>query len=1205
MSPTGLVPGAVISGLGHEQFRAVLNRLLTVEACIHKVPLTDLDLSCRDNDPDGGIDAKMRWPANSTHEVLKPGDTVLQFKSGKITLADIAKEFSKPGVRGALRHGARYVLLVGHDYVGKDANRRRAKLHQLCKDRRISPKRCEMLFGSQIARWVERHPSVIVMPELGLGYPGFATVEARLRNSELQNPWKPDDARSAIIKQIQLFARRETSSYVMRIEGPAGVGKTRVALEGLRHPGTEETAIYTPNADESIVSQLLMAIQGNPEAKAFVVVDECDRERQEVLKSYAELAEGRLLLLFVGPADVLSQSTVTSPDLFVLVPLSESKIREILSAAVGTITKEVSDIAVRLAGGYVKLALFVTHFVSQHKDIPAAELAKVDNVRTFLKRFVDLQTRRALQLLSLLARVGWEEELKDEAEALAKYFDVSMADFRHGAKALRDRGVVVPRGRYLYVSPDLLAISAAADLWDETGPELIDIVTVLPREGPRRELLKRLASMGSQPKVREAVEGLLGTEGLFKTLSDLDDAFRSEAFTILASALPDAAIIVLERIVDRAPLENLSDFRKGRRDVVWAIESLLRWPSTSLAAARSLMFLALSENETWANNATGTFCEYFHVHLSRSPIPLIDRMVLIDELIGRGDSVSRLLSAKAASAGLSRHESRSGSDIDPFSGQPYPGEWRPRTWPELWGAREAAIERLERISKGEDEGAMNARRELIDAAFAIVPEGMAKQSIQILETVVPQTDKEKRQLLDVARRLERDLKGSLSGDQIGQLRSVAEKCFDGSYFGRLKRWTGRHLHSDFNLDNPTAGDQETNRLIHSLADEGYKNGISDAELAWLASPEAENAWPFGFRLGQLDESHSLLNRIVSVSPQNFNALLFASYVIGRASLEGESFRDLVLDRIAATHPMLAFAGTWRGAGSRMGLDRILKLVESGQIPAESLGHLAWGGWTLAISADDVIRLVESMLNSGKPALLDAVSGILVNLLSRDPQAIEKAAPAIWRLIEIKPDRGWEWQWGKLASKLINRDPKRVISVVVKFFEDDDFVPIASDETLKVLEIATSVDPESAWGAVGDAMLNDDKVGMRLMIALGGSYGDLIPTETLISWAKKNLPRGPGIVARIISVRQSPLPERARALILNFPNDARIKGQFAASLQTGFSMGPYSNRIGTDLSIAEGWARDSSPAIRSWAHSMVRGLRAQLKRQKTLEEEEQF
>jgi hypothetical protein len=303
--------------------------------------------------------------------------------------------------------------------------------------------------------------------------------------------------------------------------------------------------------------------------------------------------------------------------------------------------------------------------------------------------------------------------------------------------------------------------------------------------------------------------------------------------------------------------------------------------------------------------------------------------------------------------------------------------------------------------------------------------------------------------------------------------------------------------------------------------------------------------------------------------------------------------------------MLAFAGTWRGAGSRKGLDRILNLVQYGQIPAEYLGNLAWGGWSLSLSTDDVIRLIDSMLDSNKSVLRDSASSILMNLLSRDPESIENADRAIWRLIEIRPDRSWEWQWGQLASKMVHYDPKRVVSIIVKFFEDDDFVPISADETMKALQMATCEDPQSAWGVVGNAMLKDDRTAMRLLLSLRGTYGDLIPTDMLISWAKSNLPRGPRVVSRIIAVRQSPLPERARALILNFPNDERIKHQFVATLQTGFHMGPFSDRISTDLSIAEGWAKDSNPIIRSWARDLTRGLKAQLKRQKTLEEEEQF
>lgn len=1205
MSLDGLITGKTVSNLGHEQFRKVLNTLLIVEANVKKVPLLSLDISCSDTDPDGGVDAKVQWPPGLNHDVLKDGETVLQYKSGKISLKQLKTEFNKPGVRKVLRAGGRYVMMVGNDYVGKRAAELRQELKNLCRNRRLPIKKCEILFGSQIARWICRHPSVAIMPELGKGYPAFVTVAGWLQQRELQNPWKPDAARTEIIDKVKSFVRRETSSYVLRIEGPAGVGKTRIALESVQENGMQESTIYTPNADAPSVIELLTLIQGDPATTATVVIDECDRETQGILKAYAAIAQGRLRLLCVGPADVLSQAPILSPEVFVLLPLSEEKIREILSESFGTITREISELAVRLAGGYVKLALFITEHLQRHKGLQPADLAKIDDVRTFLKRFVEPKTQKALQLLSILSRVGWEDEVADESKALAAFFGVDFYDFRAGANALQEQGVVVPRGRYLYVSPDLLAISAAAELWDVRGADLIEVVTTLPREGARRALLRRLASIGPQPTVRQAVEKLLGTEGLFTSLSDLDDKFRSEAFSILASALPEAAIEVLDRLVNVASREDLQSFKDGRRQIVWSIESLLRWPNTSMSAARSLLNLSLSENETWGNNATGIFCEYFNLRLSRSPIPYLQRLVLIDELMSQNsDPQSRLLATKAAKAGLNRFETRSGGNIDHYSGRTFPDEWQPRTVKELHDAREGVVERLVRIAQDDDEAAKEARNALIDGVFTLMGDRMSDQAVRVLETLSPHTDKERRAIVDVCSRFERDLKDRLSGEHIRRLEAVKTKIFDNNYSDQLKRWIGRRLHTDFNAQDPS-GYQEADAIVRALAEEGLKNGITDPEIEWLVSPEAENIWEFGFRLGQIDTGETFLDRITAKSPEDVNGLLLASYLRGQANVKGEEFRERFLDKLSEPRPLLAFACTWRGGASQHGLNRILGLIETRRIPAESLGYLAYGGWTHTLSDEDINRLVNVMLDSKSSTILDSASSILMGLAARRPESIDKIEPTIWRLIEIHPGRDWNWQWGQLVAGIVDRDPKRVVQIVKKFFESDRFVPIESDETMKALRLATDRDPAGAWDVIGEALLKDDEVGMRLGISLSKWYGELIPRNILLFWAKNNQPRGPWIVSRILVVNDSPMPERARDLIIAFPTDAKVKNQFEVSLQTGMSVGPLSGRIGSDLAIAESWAEDPSPIIRSWAQQLVKGIKTRLKQVKRLEEEEEF
>jgi len=107
-----LVSKADVARLNNHAFRAVLNALLQAEADLSGVPLANLDLNLNDTVPDEGIDARIVWPDGVAHDVFRPGTNVLQYKSGKLTVGEIAKEFKKKGVQEALKAGGYYIFLV-------------------------------------------------------------------------------------------------------------------------------------------------------------------------------------------------------------------------------------------------------------------------------------------------------------------------------------------------------------------------------------------------------------------------------------------------------------------------------------------------------------------------------------------------------------------------------------------------------------------------------------------------------------------------------------------------------------------------------------------------------------------------------------------------------------------------------------------------------------------------------------------------------------------------------------------------------------------------------------------------------------------------------------------------------------------------------------------------------------------------------------
>ena len=786
------INGKDVERLNDQELRSVLNALLTADASQRRVPLLDLDITTRNNDPDAGIDARIKWPAVAPHDPLQSGENVLQYKSGKLTKKLLEAEFNKPGVQRALKRGGAYLFCAGHDYVSRSAKTHEKTLKDLCRKKRIAAGRVKIIFGSGLARWICRHPAVVARPELRQHVSEFITVERWLSdNVQLSNPFRPDESRRETIEQIRTFLQSESpGSAVLRLEGPAGVGKTRLALEVVKEREYASRTLYAIDAENAEVQPFLMKMYSDQETCAIAVIDECSRTRQSILEQYAQSSKGRLKLICVGVHDKLYETSppALTQELYQLKPLPAVDIEAIIQDSFRSAPKDYIDMAVRLSGGYVKLAMFIAGTLERMGAKPPVELTKVLEIDVFFRKFIDREMLQALQVLSVLAQIGWYEDLRTEAEAVADFVQIPMRALEAAVRKLRDQGVLISRGRYLYVSPDLLAIQAAADLWSEKDYQLLDLIAKLADREPRVQLLIRLVTMGEYPKMKDAVGRIISKEGLYPTLSQLDQEFLSEVFRILSSAVPIAAADLLTSLIIPASKDDLLNFDTGRRNVMWAIESLLRWPETSMKAARALMKLALSETEKISNNATGIFEQFFQVFLSGSPVPLAERFVLIDELLQLNEPSSRLLAARAAAASLQSHETRSGGDTDYLSKRPYPPEWKPKTYGEIWEPRRKALKYLEQIAEGGDEAAALAQRERLQSAFALVGHGQVDDAINVLGSAVAKTDEDRRNIARSCDQISRV--PNLTDEQRTRVTRIRDSVFGTTYFERLRRWVG-------------------------------------------------------------------------------------------------------------------------------------------------------------------------------------------------------------------------------------------------------------------------------------------------------------------------------------------------------------------------------------------------------------------------------
>src|SRR5207249_3922145 len=124
---------------------------------------------------------------------------------------------------------------------------------------------------------------------------------------------------------------------------------------------------------------------------------------------------------------------------------------EAILMAEGSLPMEVVATSVHVSGGYVKLAFYVAQMlVKQH--VPLVELRQTYDIQRFLKKFVPRDIALSLQALSLLSRLGWEDEVRQEAQAVASAIGLQFQDLQRAVRELREQGIVLSRGRYLYVS---------------------------------------------------------------------------------------------------------------------------------------------------------------------------------------------------------------------------------------------------------------------------------------------------------------------------------------------------------------------------------------------------------------------------------------------------------------------------------------------------------------------------------------------------------------------------------------------------------------------------------------------------------------------------------------------------------------------------------------------------------------------------------
>lgn len=1188
-----------VNDLDPIQFVDLMNHLIAAECDKLGVSPTKVMINCRQYDPDSGIDARVEdYQSRADNRWISTGLSVWQFKAGGKSSepGQLRREATKPGVAKALQSGGRYVVAIARDCSDRQRKAREKALRETIKRRHLDPDCVTLLTASQLQKWASEHPSILLLPHFHRPTGGWMRFEDWRRNNLHQGRFITDNLRTKIIADIRLFSAMRSSPIHKRVLGRRGVGKTRLVMEALDAEGIRERVIYAQEPDD-VPREFWVWMRSNIASSAILVMDECNEDESSKFAVQAETCDGRIRLVTIGIGEPFLSGS--SPTHLFLERLDCQSMKEMLRDRLKGLSEEQLAWIVRFTGGYPKLAVVCGRLVETRREIDITQLMQATEIHEILRIFLpDEKERRVMQAVSLLSRVGFEGEVIDEAKVLASFAQAQWSEFCNIVEGMHQQGLVGKKGRYRYVTPDLLACWLATSVWNSRTEEVRELINRLPTTESREAFYERLKDLGTDEKAKATICDLL-SERVFPTIEELDSEEGSRLLYTLAYAHPSGALATLERVFDNVSIDRLRSLRKGRRNVVNALNYLKWFKRTFFGAARLLLALAEAENEDLGNNATGIWTSLFQLGLGGTEVPALDRLSLLEEVLSGDSPVRKDLALKALSSLMSYHEIRT-SGYEEGGARPVPSEWRPRVFGEIWEVHRKALQIVDQAIRDRDSSiVLKARTTLLRSARTVVATGLAQEIVCRLEEFSPQSDGERREASDTVRMILEYESDKLKEDQRNQLMAIEQKLAGTSFHDRLRRWVGQWSFGDWDIHRREGGPPPQDRAA-ALAEEVMEEPeLLLADIDWLFSNEAQNVVPFAERLGKLDEDWSWLPNLVAKTRQGGRPLVLAGYFWGRAHAgDDQRVRDH-LNQWASNDKQLApvvLAATFNLRASQENLDRILILIEKEWLARRELASLSWTGWSDKLPLHAFETFLRHILDRDPEVTRSGINA-LDRRLKLYPNEKERLAEFAWALLErdtVVEGTMAEYYWHELSKHYVERDPLRIAEIVLKTLETPKFLLRKDSAQMKALAQATVLKPRDIWNLVAEALLRKDDRSYRLQLSLESWYVELLPIEQLLDWARRCTPEGPRILAALTSPSGVPLATLPRQLLIQFGDDEQVGRSLHGNAFSG-GVGFHATDLQGKLDAAKSWLDDTDAKVRRWAEGVVTDLQKLLQK----------
>jgi hypothetical protein len=996
-----------IARLNGDQLPRLLHILLCAEARKRNIDKSGIKVPFIVNVADDGSDGE--WHGKIEENDFIPNEfTKFQCKAEKITPAKCKEEMHckgktdlKPEIKEVLEAGGAYVFFCSHPFNSKQIKKRLKEARAALKEAgRASWKTDPVYFldGGQIARWTNQHAAAYAY--VCRFAPTGQTVVLRdfthwSKDRGLQHPFYSNPQLDDIIADLRGVLSEPRG--IARLTGPSGVGKTRLGFEVFNRKESGDTEKLR-SALECSVAYLDMQACGNDLFKwvsqlalvglsGVLVIDNCSRSDHDVLQRAIEHPDCNLSLLTL---DYVPE--ILFGDDFLQVSLTPEIMRDVVPKileGVPGLKEKIGDDGIRkVAGfshGYPQIAILIAQ--AGH----ALDRATLNQEGKLVERLLwgrgteNSESKEIIRCLAAFSEIARQGKKKVQLDFVRTTLLKGMTeyDFSRLTKCFRESRVLQDIGDYMMVAPPPLAAALAADWIEDVSEEEFQRLLPLIAEAELTgSFCKRLGQLDFSDRAQALCEKIMAPGGPFTSAEVLNSEVGSRVFRALVEINPLAATECLFRLFAASSPAEARELDEGRRNLVWSLEKLC-WPAELFPkAARVVRAFAAGETEHWANNATALFHQLFHVHLSGTRCPAVDRIEILKEGVASPHPETRRLCVDALGAALTwRHFSRTGG-AEHLGTRPPEKDWQPRTWSDIWDYWRRAFELLrDAILQGED-------LDLSDAAQAAL-------GSRVGALVTCPLGKE---LYEDFKRICERIGNSwpCARDELKRVRSYY-KPLPAEFAQVIDEWLALLTPSNLATrlvdtvsvpgwhqeELPEGGFKDlSEEAAIQLANELYANGTAWKEhLRVLLSGDQQQTHAFGRCCMELDPDPTGLMReslavYKAIEPEKRNAQLLRGMI---SKVAGTEDAEALLDTVAADPSLrgdLLVPLSTAATTSIRDFNRVVDLVKAGKLPPEVVDHFSFGGISKRFGADEFKETLESLIAAipgAAPAVIRLVS----------------------------------------------------------------------------------------------------------------------------------------------------------------------------------------------------------------------------------------